>query len=388
MVASFPGMDGEKVGVYVGLLASSFAMAQLTTNLLWGYLSDIIGRKPVMLIGTSMLCLCFALFGFCTQYWHIILVHVAMGLLNGNAAVVPTCLGELTDRSNQSKAFTWLPVVYSLGSITGPALGGLLVGKVAGDKYPFLAPNILGASLLALSVVVLVIWFDETLEENGEPVNLREKLSGIWSCLKKNKNKTKHSANDSPLRSRNGILEEEDESDEERGLLGPGEDDDGNVTKGPSDPATWRQLMNRTTLLLLSTYLIFQVSNISFSSLYPLFASGPPPTGRGLQADVIGISLSVAGLFTILFQLFAFRPIKAKLGNLGTYRGSLLGFAISMALMPWVGSRRSAPAFGVGSGKTWLYLEMGFILIIKNICAVGGLSSVMLLVCEPDVGLP
>ncbi|KAK9775235.1 putative Major facilitator superfamily (MFS) profile domain-containing protein [Seiridium cardinale] len=383
MVASFPGIDSEKVGVYVGLLASAFALAQLTTNLIWGYLSDIIGRKPVMLLGTSLLCGCFVLFGFCTRYWHIVLVHVAMGLLNGNAAVVPTCLGELTDRSNQSKAFTWLPVVYSLGSITGPALGGLLVGTLAGDQYPFLAPNILGSSLLAVSVIVLFIWFDETLEERGEAFDWREHLGWLCCCMRRTQNKLKHTLNSSSPEARNGrsnTLLEEDETDEERGLLGPDDEDEGGDAKEPSDSATWRQLFNRTTLLLLTTYLVFQVSNISFSSLYPLFAAGPPPTGRGLHADVIGVSLSVAGIFTILFQLFLFRPIKARLGNLGTYRVSLLGFAISMALMPWVGYRESEPPFGFGDSKVWLYVEMGFILVIKNICAVGGLSSVMLLI--------
>ncbi|KAI0142026.1 major facilitator superfamily transporter [Pestalotiopsis sp. NC0098] len=380
MVASFPGVDSERVGVYVGLLASSFALAQLTTNLLWGYLSDIIGRKPVMLMGTSLLCGCFILFGFCTRYWHIVLVHVAMGLLNGNAAVVPTCLGELTDRSNQSKAFTWLPVVYSLGSITGPALGGLLVGKLGGDTYPFLAPNIMGASLLAASVIILFFWFHETLEEHGDSSDWQEKLQWLCCCMRRTKNKLKHSLNSSSSDGQNGAA---GGGDEQRGLLGSNDtedDNDDDDTKGPSDPATWRQLSNRTTVLLLITYLVFQVSNISFSSLYPLFASGSPPTGRGLHADVIGVSLSVAGIFTILFQLFAFRPIKSRLGNLGTYRGSLLGFAISMALMPWVGYRESSPPFGFGDSKIWLYVEMGFILVLKNICAVGGLSSVMLLI--------
>ncbi|KAK5636913.1 hypothetical protein RRF57_012625 [Xylaria bambusicola] len=165
MVESFPGMRDDQVGLYVGLLASAFALAQLATNLFWGYLSDVIGRKPTMLAGTSLLCGCFILFGFCTRYYQIILVHVAMGLLNGNAVVVPSCLGELTDRTNQSKAFTWLPVVYGIGSITGPALGGLLVGKLVPDRYPFLAPNILAAALLAFSVVILAIWFEETLED-------------------------------------------------------------------------------------------------------------------------------------------------------------------------------------------------------------------------------
>ncbi|KAI1411358.1 MFS general substrate transporter [Hypoxylon sp. FL1857] len=385
MIESFPGVSHDQVGLYVGLLASAFALAQLATNLLWGYLSDIIGRKPVMLLGTLLLCFCFAAFGFCTRYFHIVLVHVAMGLLNGNAAVVPTCLGELTDRSNQSKAFTWLPVVYSLGSITGPALGGLLVGTVAKDTYPFLAPNLLGASLLALSVVVLAIWFEETLEEQADIPSWTERLPWLSSSMKHTKNGSTRSWPFSGGRDTDNEQSgaNEDDVGEESTLLEPEpeeqEHDEGDP-KSPHDTTTWRELLNRTTIVLLSTHLVFQLSNSSFNSLYPIFASGETPTGRDLRADVIGVSLSVAGVFTILFQLFLFGPLKSHLGNVRSYRVSLLGFAVTMALMPFVGYVDSSPPFGVGSSKTWLYLEIGVILIIKNICAVGGLSSVMLLI--------
>ncbi|KAI5922359.1 major facilitator superfamily domain-containing protein [Camillea tinctor] len=386
MVESFPGVSHDEVGLLVGLLASAFALAQLATNLLWGYLSDIVGRKPVMLIGTSLLCLCFAAFGFCTRYVHVVLVHVAMGLLNGNAAVVPTCLGELTDRSNQSKAFTWLPVVYSLGSITGPALGGLLVGTVAKARYPFLAPNILGAVLLALSVVVLAIWFEETLEDQGDATSLFEKLPWLCCCARRTHKRPGNSWIWPGGRDADGATDEtgqdvETETGEERGLLETAADEVADYDpKLPSDSGTWRQLLNRTTIVLLLTHLVFQLSNSSFNSLYPIFASGQTPTGRNLHADVIGVSLSVAGLFTILFQLFLFRPLKSRLGNVGSYRGSLLGFSVTMALMPWVGYVDSTPLFGIGDSKIWLYIEIGFILIIKNICAVGGLSSAMLLI--------
>ncbi|OTB17169.1 hypothetical protein K445DRAFT_33534, partial [Daldinia sp. EC12] len=383
MIESFPGISHDQVGLYVGLLASAFALAQLATNLLWGYLSDIIGRKPVMLLGTLLLCFCFAAFGFCTRYFHILLVHIAMGLFNGNAAVVPTCLGELTDRSNQSKAFTWLPVVYSLGSITGPALGGLLVGKFARYGYPFLAPNILGASLLALSVVVLGIWFDETLEEQADIPNWVERLPWLSSSTKQAHNGSKRSWSSSEDRVADNEQREATEEDagEESSLLGEhGDENNNDDPKSSHDTTTWRQLLNRTTIVLLSTHLVFQLSNSSFNSLYPIFASGKTPTGRDLHADVIGVSLSVAGIFTILFQLFLFRPLKSHLGNVRSYRGSLLGFAITMALMPFVGYVDSNPPFGIGDSKIWLYLEIGVVLIIKNICAVGGLSSVMLLI--------
>jgi len=399
MVASFDEIPDGQEGLYVGLLASAFALAQLATNLLWGYLSDRVGRKPIMLLGTTLLMGCFVFFGFCRNYVQLLAVHIAMGLLNGNAAVVPTCLGEVTDRTNQSKAFIWLPVMYSIGSITGPALGGLMVGTVGGEAYPFLAPNILGASLLLSSVVVLGIWFEETLDG----ANRKAAGAGLaWvekacrpclGCFRRKEKERRGSGwsarwpTSGPALHRGARENDSDEgsADESQALLAPdhqeGSGEPGDAKLTDEQKSAFRQLANRTTLTVLMTYLVFQLSNISFSSLYPIFASAPPPTGRGLGPSVIGISLSLAGLVTILFQVTLFQPLKTRVGNLGTYRYSLLGFVVSMALMPWVGYVDEKPWFGLGTGKAWLHVELAVILVIKNICAVGGLSSVMLLVC-------
>ncbi|KAL2157085.1 hypothetical protein VTH06DRAFT_7041 [Thermothelomyces fergusii] len=398
MVASFDEIPDGDVGLYVGLLASAFALAQLATNLLWGYLSDRVGRKPTMLLGTSLLMVCFVCFGFCGTFAQLIMVHVAMGLLNGNAAIVPTCLGEITDRTNQSSAFTWLPVIYSLGSITGPALGGLLVGVLGGSTYPFLAPNIVVAALLLSSVVVLAVWFDETLNglDRSLPAiqalkcvdNVRdwcaERLRRVGltpsrSCATEG---MPPGSNDQDQPDGSSDNEQEtDSADEQSGLLQPqGIGAESGDSQREQKSSAFHELSNRNTVAVLGTYLVFQLSNISYNSLYPIFASSPPPTGRELGPGIIGVSLSLAGVATILFQVLVFPRVKSRIGNLGTYRYSLLGMAISMALMPWIDYVDSKPRFGLATGKLWLYSELGVILVLKNICAVGGLSSVMLLI--------
>lgn len=392
MIDSFPEIPDGQVGLYVGLLASAFALAQLMTNFLWGYLSDHVGRKPTMLLGTAMLAGCFAFFGFCQRYWQVLVVHVAMGLLNGNAAVVPTVLGEVTDRSNQSRAFTWLPVMYSIGGITGPAVGGLLVGKMGGQRYPFVGPNVMSAALLAAAVVVLGVWFEETLED----VDSRHSMAGLgWlqklcSCSGRGKGKggpwrSWQGSHQRDEASEQGSYDEQGDAGEEQALLHASDMDSdeharaGEDTKDAQPQArrsALRQLLNWTTISILLTYLIFQVANISFNSLYPIFASAPPPTGRDLGPETIGLSMSLAGVVTIFFQVSLFEPIKARLGNLGTFRLSLLGLALCMCLIPWVGYK---DADG-GSGRTWLLGELGVILVLKNLSAVGGLSCVLLLV--------
>ncbi|CAK7274419.1 hypothetical protein SEPCBS57363_006154 [Sporothrix epigloea] len=400
MVKSFSEIPSSEMGLYVGVLASTFALAQLATNLFWGYLSDTIGRKPVMLLGSFLLMLCFTAFGFCTRYWHVVVVHVAMGLLNGNAAVVPTCLGEVTDRTNQSSAFTWLPVIYSLGSITGPALGGLLVrqpqNRSDGDakpvfdtKYPFLAPNLGSAALLGIAVVVLALWFDETLdkcERRSLPVGLAW-IDNVWKWLccfggrsaSSDVDSNPDSVPSSPVDGEDATTLAGSGSFESSALLAHRSEDgdDHSTSSSMAAPqlldtkhsALFKQLLNPTTVLLLLTYLVFQLANISFNSLYPIFATARSPTGRDLQPGMIGLLLSVAGVATIVFQLTFYQPLRRLLGNLGTYRGALFGIALSMLVMPWT-----------SGSPTALHIEIGAVLIFKNMCAVGGLSSVMLLI--------
>lgn len=392
MVASMPGIPSGQTGLYVGILASCFPLAQISTNFFWGYASDVIGRKPILLAGTFSLMCCFCFFGFCKQYWQAVIVHVAMGLFNGNAACVPTILGEITDRTNQGTAFTYLPIIYSLGGITGPALGGILVGGSA-NQFPYLVPNLVGAALLAVSVVLVAIWFEETLEQDGDQsqsqswhrINqlfsyFRETGSQLWrkiTCSSR-PSRSQHSLQRHPLLARQ-------QSSSCARMVGDTEDRDENsnaeLSRG-EEFNVWKDLWNHTTILLLVTYLVFQLSNVGFSSLFPIFAAASPPTGRQLDPGRIGVSLSFAGIATIVFQAFLYQPVKAKVGNLGTYRLSLLGFAICMLLISFVGHLDDEPLFGIASGRFWLYTELGTLLILKNICAVSGLSGVMLLVFD------
>lgn len=144
---------------------------------------------------------------------------------------------------------------------------------------------------------------------------------------------------------------------------------------------TSKEVLNRNTIILLTTYLVFQLSNISFNSLYPIFGSAQPPTGRDLSPEEIGLSLSFAGLVTIIFQVGIFGKLKEKMGNKMTYRMGLLGFVLAMFLMPFVGYKDSKAPMGLGSGKVWLWMELGFVLLVKTVASVGGLTSALLLVC-------
>ncbi|KAI9744674.1 MAG: hypothetical protein M1818_002203 [Claussenomyces sp. TS43310] len=385
MASTFPEVDVAHVGLYVGIIASAFALAQFATNFFWGWLSDRVGRKPVVMVGTLLTAACFVAFGFCRTLWQAVLVQALMGMVNGNQGVISTCLGEITDRSNQSKAFVYLPVIYGLGGITGPALGGLLV--MDQSPYPFLTPNLVSAAILLLDLILTAIFLEESLERAKGVPPLKERVNSlfawIWQFSGGAKSPTylrRHLHRHSRHRTGGGL--DGDDSEEE---YTDGDSERHSLISMPdmfpgAGSLTSKEILNRDTILLLGTYLVFQLSNISFNSLYPIFAQAPTPTGRHLTTEEIGLSLSFAGIVTIVFQVGVFGKLKQKMGNRVTYRVGLFGFFLSMMMMPWVGYSDSRPAFGIWSGRAWLWIELGFILLVKTVAAVGGLTSALLLI--------
>ena len=399
MASTFPEVDPAEVGMYVGLIASAFALAQFATNFLWGWLSDRIGRKPVVLCGTLLTAACFVAFGFCRKLWQAVLVQALMGLVNGNQGVVSTCLGEITDRSNQSRAFTYLPVIYGLGGITGPLVGGLLVAKKdpfhpgKPNAYPYLPPNLFSAAVLLIDLVLTMVFLEESLEcaKDLPPLSKRfgSMFASIWQftsahqptylkrMTKKDKN---HDYRPVPNGShRDEVYDSDDDEDDEDGA-----NDESMPFLIPhnQERISKSEVFTRDTILLLITFLIFQLANISYNSLYPIFGQASPPAGRDLSPQEIGISLGFAGFVTILFQVGIFGRLKEKIGNKVTYRTGLAGFVVAFLLMPWIGykdgSKGEHPPTTVG--QVWLWIELAAVLIIKTVAAVGGLTSALLLI--------
>jgi MFS family permease len=386
MTSSFPEVHGENVGVYVGIIASAFALAQFVTNYFWGWLSDRVGRKPVILCGTICTAICFALFGFCRTLWQAILVQVLMGTLNGNQGLVSTCLGEITNRSNQSRAFTYLPVLYGLGGITGPVLGGSLVFKSnpfnnsQPNPYPYLLPNLISAAILIVDFIISIIFLEESLAEAESLPRLKQRMRNLftwfWQFTSSHRPTYLRAAHTGPFRYHEVPCRPRSSSD----VTGDSELDSASETPDVEDNELNRTaVFNRDTVLLLTTYLIFALVNVAYNSLYPIFAQASEPTGRSLTPQEIGLSLGFSGVVTIVFQVFIFGKLRDKMGNKWSYRTGLLGFVIAFFLMPFVGYKGDDQNRLSGQ-TTLLAIELCIVLLIKTVSAVGGLTSALLLV--------
>lgn len=139
---------------------SIYLLAQTVTIPVYGKLSDLYGRKPVLMIGTLLF-----LFGstLCALAWSMTSLIVFRGLQGLGAgaimATVATLAGDLYSVRERAAIQGWLSSVWGVAAIAGPLLGGTFA-DYASWRWIFLINLPVGA----LSLGMIGVNLHETFE--------------------------------------------------------------------------------------------------------------------------------------------------------------------------------------------------------------------------------
>ncbi|KAG9787325.1 MFS general substrate transporter, partial [Aureobasidium melanogenum] len=364
MIESFNiTQDETRVSVYAGMLITAFAFAEFSTGMVWGRISDRIGRKPVLLFGLFGTALSMILFGFARTLPAAVMARALGGLLNGNVGVLQTTVGELvTKKEHQPRAYSIMPFVWSMGSIIGPAMGGALAMPCDSypsvfprgglfDKYPFLLPNLFCVFILVLGIVNGILFLEETHAEKRGRRDFGRECGRL--LLEKLSFET---------RPREVLSRDRDDSDPPPGyrstesspILRSTTTEDLDAELGGLHEKESRKTcktFHRHVVLIIVAYAILAYHSVSFDALMPTFLSEEPQQaevglpfkfsgGFGLPTKTIGFMMAVQGFYSMFAQLGLFPFVVRRVGILRTSRAvmtvwPLLYFAVPyLALLP------------------------------------------------------
>lgn len=284
------GGDDTKVGYYAGLIESLFFFTQFLTILHYSRLSDRVGRKPVLLLGTFALSVSMLCFGLSRTFLTLILSRCITGALNGNIGVMKSMMGEMSDSTNMAKAFSLMPIAWSTGGVLGPAIGGLLsrpqdhwpnlFSGTFWAEYPYFLPSAISAGFAMFTFLIMLFFLKETLPRK------------VRAC-------------------KDGSI-----SDRER-LAGSGYGTFGSheSSKIDDEPVPLRALLIPSILTLVANYGIIAILETSIYVLLPLYFSTPIELGGlGFDPREIGFCLIAFGIANGTFQALCFAPIVGRLG--------------------------------------------------------------------------
>jgi len=211
--------------------------------------------------------------GFSKTLWWAIMSRALCGLMNGNIGIAKSVLAEITDETNRTGAFQLFGLMWEVGSVLGPMIGGLLADpakqypSLFGSwklfvEFPFLLPCIAGAMFSLIGWVFGFYFLEET---KGLKVQPKESDA-------------------------DGAVEEE-----EAYLFG----------------------LPKLCVYSIFAYGILCLANIMFEEVLPLFVASPRELGGlGFSVGQMGMMMSILGAIALVVQLYFVEEWERKYGLL------------------------------------------------------------------------
>jgi EmrB/QacA subfamily drug resistance transporter len=141
---------------------SSYLLMNSVTVLIYGKLSDLFGRKPVIIFGIILFLIGSLLCGFAGTMTSLIIFRFIQGF--GAGAIMPiatTIVGDLYTKEERAKIQGYLSSVWGISAVVGPGLGGVFVQYLSWH-YVFW----LNIPLGILAMVGLGLFLHEDIEKN------------------------------------------------------------------------------------------------------------------------------------------------------------------------------------------------------------------------------
>lgn len=134
-------------------LVSVYAVCSLISTPIIGRLSDIYGRKPLLMYSQAGTCAGFLVLGMSSSLWMVFVGRILPGIAAGNLSIAQAYISDHTTPENRSKAFGVIGVAFGIGFLFGPALGGAL--SKYGHHVPFLVAAGLSATAMLATYLLL-----------------------------------------------------------------------------------------------------------------------------------------------------------------------------------------------------------------------------------------
>ncbi|CAK4031307.1 MFS general substrate transporter [Lecanosticta acicola] len=360
MVESFQVPQNE-VGKWAGICAAVFSLFQALMGIPWGRFSDKYGRKPAILLGLTSTMFTSLLWGFSKNLPMAIVARALAGAGNGNVGIIRTTVAEMVPfKELQPRAFSLMPLVWNIGSIFGPTIGGSLANpfKVKpGEQrdspsflevFPYALPNIVSACFFTVGITTGLLFLEETLEtargRRDWGLTLGTKLTKFFKRHSLKLGDSLHARVAQTNGERDPLLKHRtvSEEDEEDGLA--------YETKAKPAPPSWRDVLNRQAVINLIVYALLAMHAMAFDQLIPVFAQhsplGTPDStpyspplkfagGFGLDSFQIGLMSTGYGVAGMVVQFFVFPPLARKYGVLFWLKVVACAFPIIYFITPF-----------------------------------------------------
>jgi MFS family permease len=157
----------------IGLITALYALGLVLFLPLWGWVSDRVGRRPVLLVSLLGTAGSFVLLALADSLTTVMVARFLGGFFGASIGTAQAAMTDLTDEGSRAQGMGVIGAASGIGLVVGTALGGVLGG--IDPALPFYAT----ASVAAANFVLAAF----ALPESKAPVPAQSGLRGLARSL-------------------------------------------------------------------------------------------------------------------------------------------------------------------------------------------------------------
>lgn len=165
----FPADTSQAVrSMWYGLCISMPSVVNIVVTPILSAGSDAFGRKKIILIGTlgALIFALTAAFGVLAGSLSILFLScVLRGAFSRTNPIAQAVIGDISPRDKKVLYMGYLQTAISLGAFIGPVMGGYFANQFFFAQLNFSLPFFIAGGFAAISCVLTVVIFKETLDE-------------------------------------------------------------------------------------------------------------------------------------------------------------------------------------------------------------------------------
>ena len=171
-VLPFYALELDASPLQVTLLIASYSAMQLVATPIWGRVSDLRGRRPLLVAGLFASAVSYLIFGLATTLTTLLLSRVAAGAAGGTVSVAQAYMADSTTDEDRAHGMGLIGAASGMGFMMGPAIGGFF------SQFGYAIPGFVAAGLCTINGVAAYFLLPESRpREARETTGLGEAAS-------------------------------------------------------------------------------------------------------------------------------------------------------------------------------------------------------------------
>jgi DHA1 family tetracycline resistance protein-like MFS transporter len=135
LVEEFLAGDTAQAAIIYGLMGTAWALMQFVCSPIQGALSDRFGRRPVVLLSNLGLGLDYIVMALAPNVIWLVIGRTISGIASSSFSTAGAYIADVTPVEQRAAAYGKIGMVFGLGFVFGPAMGGWL--GAFDPRWPF-----------------------------------------------------------------------------------------------------------------------------------------------------------------------------------------------------------------------------------------------------------